>query len=144
MSEIDRHTISFAEFLPLFYFLPVPYAYVHSLSLAPAASCISSCKCHLHSYFISITSFSFYSPFFLLSFLFLSVYCRLLDAAIRGQFGYSGDRAVGKADMGKEEKDVEEEEEGGECLGECRCPNDYIINHGRRKGGREGGKEGEE
>ena len=49
----------------------------------------------------------------------LSVYCMLLDAAIRGQFGYSGDRAVGKADKGKVEK-VEKEEEGGECMGVCR------------------------
>ena len=63
---------------------------------------------------------------FLIAFFPLSVYCLLLDAAIRGQFGYSGDRAVGKADKGKEEKDVEkedveeEEEEGGECMRDCR------------------------
>lgn len=69
---------------------------------------------------ISIISFSFYSPSLSHCLLpSLSVYCLLLDAAIKGRFGYSRDRAVGKADKGKVEK-VEEDEEGGECVGECR------------------------
>jgi hypothetical protein len=50
----------------------------------------------------------------------LSAYCMLLDAAVRGQFGYLGDRAVGKAYKGKVEE-IEKEEERGECMGECRC-----------------------
>ena len=45
--------------------------------------------------------------------------CLFLAAAVRGDLGYIGDRAVGKAMQGEGEKEGEKEDEGGEFKNDC-------------------------
>ena len=44
--------------------------------------------------------------------------CLSAAAAVRGDFGYSGDRAVEEVTLGEVEKEEEGKEEGGEFTGE--------------------------